>query len=386
VLQDLARWAEARDVVDGALAADPTAAVLWIRKAIAQAALGDLLGARASFEACLAANPSSLGCRLRAVEISQYRGECERYEREARALVADAPENPTSYRELAEALASRGRSPEAIEELLRQSGVRAGATDIPNIQQLMMLRGDFEGSVTAHRQHMDSAPVDSAKLRHLLDASSLFDTYFEMGAREQAATFADTLLKRDEAWSENPRADDVAILLDSRPQALEAMYRAGRITRAEFFTRRDAWAEHWVAAIPPYYRGFVWFSGYAATAETADEAQEALAKLPSFGPIPPFDSRRNVPSETGKVYFLAGRVDEALPYLKAGAGMCDALEVPVRQTVAHYWLGRALEAKGDRAQACEAYAVVLSRWGHAKPGSVHARQARAHAQSLGCAR
>jgi hypothetical protein len=42
-------------------------------------------------------------------------------------------------------------------------------------------------------------------------------------------------------------------------------------------------------------------------------------------------------------------------------------------------LGRAREAKGDTAGACEAYARVLSRWGSAKPRSVTADAARARA-------
>jgi serine/threonine-protein kinase len=47
-------------------------------------------------------------------------------------------------------------------------------------------------------------------------------------------------------------------------------------------------------------------------------------------------------------------------------------------------LGRALEAKGDRAGACAAYASVVRRWGGAKPRSVTAEDAAARASALKC--
>jgi serine/threonine-protein kinase len=51
---------------------------------------------------------------------------------------------------------------------------------------------------------------------------------------------------------------------------------------------------------------------------------------------------------------------------------------------AHLHLGDALASKGDTASACAAYRVVLDRWGSARPRSVTADQARAHAASLRC--
>ena len=39
---------------------------------------------------------------------------------------------------------------------------------------------------------------------------------------------------------------------------------------------------------------------------------------------------------------------------------------------------------GRRNEACAAYAVVLARWGHAKPRSLTAEKASALARALGC--
>ena len=48
-------------------------------------------------------------------------------------------------------------------------------------------------------------------------------------------------------------------------------------------------------------------------------------------------------------------------------------------------LGRALERTGQREAACASYRRVLDRWGHAKPRSVTADDARARLARLGCA-
>ena len=47
-------------------------------------------------------------------------------------------------------------------------------------------------------------------------------------------------------------------------------------------------------------------------------------------------------------------------------------------------IGLALEQKGDKEGACAAYASVLDRLGNAKPRSVTAEKAKAHAKALGC--
>jgi hypothetical protein len=49
------------------------------------------------------------------------------------------------------------------------------------------------------------------------------------------------------------------------------------------------------------------------------------------------------------------------------------------------YLGELDEQAGDKPSACANCAKVLERWGHAKPRSVTADEARAHATRLGCA-
>ena len=85
----------------------------------------------------------------------------------------------------------------------------------------------------------------------------------------------------------------------------------------------------------------------------------------------------------GKVYLLADRPEEALPYLKRAAARCDALGNPIQHTLSAYRLGRAHEARGEKAAACSAYAIVLGRWSRSK-ASVTAKAAAERARVLGC--
>jgi serine/threonine-protein kinase len=125
---------------------------------------------------------------------------------------------------------------------------------------------------------------------------------------------------------------------------------------------------------------FRWVQLYAGFAETQDEAKEALSKLPDFLPLPP--ASRHTPAfdaEIGKTYALAGGPgddDKALPPLQAVTKACIALGHPILQTRSYYFIGLALEHKGDLDGAKKAYQVIVDRWGNAKPKSRTAEEAK----------
>jgi Flp pilus assembly protein TadD len=89
-------------------------------------------------------------------------------------------------------------------------------------------------------------------------------------------------------------------------------------------------------------------------------------------------------AEIGRTYLLAGQAGEAIAHLRTAVAECDLFDAPVQHVRAARDLGRALEKKGDTAGACEAYGKVLAQWGHAKPRSVTADEARARVKALGC--
>lgn len=128
--------------------------------------------------------------------------------------------------------------------------------------------------------------------------------------------------------------------------------------------------------------GALWASAYARASETRDEALAALAKLDSLRIVLPPTLRSY---DISRVLFLAGRGQEARPGLERLAKRCsDRLLNPRNWLRSHLYLGELDEQAGNKTSACAHYAKVLERWGHAKPKSVTADEARAHATKLGC--
>ena len=134
----------------------------------------------------------------------------------------------------------------------------------------------------------------------------------------------------------------------------------------------------------PLYAPYVWLHGYAAVADTSDDAAHALEALTRFGKAPSYTPSTLGDAFEGTTYLLAGHTDQALPLLRRAARSCLALESPIEHTLVHAALGQALAAAGDREGACAARRVVLSRWGSAKPRSVTAERVAALTRSLGC--
>ena len=101
-------------------------------------------------------------------------------------------------------------------------------------------------------------------------------------------------------------------------------------------------------------------------------------------PVPPHPTDLTAAEATGRVYLLAGDAEPALPELRVAARVCPVLDGIWQCVRASEELGEALEATGDRAGACAAFARVNAWWGQAKPRSLTADKARKHAKGLGC--
>jgi eukaryotic-like serine/threonine-protein kinase len=110
-----------------------------------------------------------------------------------------------------------------------------------------------------------------------------------------------------------------------------------------------------------------------------------VTAAPAFSGVAP--PERGIPdAEIGRVYLLANLFDDAIPYLRRAVANCEVLQSPFEHTHAALDLGRALERKSDTPGACDAYAKILARWGHAKPRSVTADAARERSKALSCSR
>jgi serine/threonine-protein kinase len=321
----------------------------------------------------------------------QEAGRCVELEAEAKRLIAAHAESDRGYGVLANALASQGGPLIAVEAALQQVFARSPERDrrrseLGGLLRVDLLRGDF---ATARRRAIaldrevalePSAEQHADAIRFMVQACQ------ESGEAQVAADAADDYLRRAEAWLSESRGDDFAAERDVTSILLDALYRAGRIDRPELARRRAAFLERWAKsrASSPSMGRYMWFYAWAAPAQTPEEANEALAQVPRYSPLPVFRPLSLANGAEGRVRFLAGQLDAAIPMLERARATCRALEDPVEHTRIYAVLGEALEQKGDAVGACVAYGVVLQRWGHAKPRSVTAERVRGRVARLRC--
>ncbi len=126
-------------------------------------------------------------------------------------------------------------------------------------------------------------------------------------------------------------------------------------------------------------------------ANTAAEAKEALASGPSLDLA--LTEVRSYTFALARALSVAGRYAEAIPKLTLIARRChgddgfyqpELLPQTLEHVHAHLYLGQALEATGDKTQACREYAVVQTTWRDATPRSVTLEKANERARALGC--
>jgi len=175
---------------------------------------------------------------------------------------------------------------------------------------------------------------------------------------------------------------------DPSIDALVSLYRTGAISRAEFAVARAEWLdrERVRPQVPGRFgmsAGNRWIAAFAGAAVTPQDALDALAVLPSYLPLPPDRLRFVYDDEAiGMTFLMAGRVADALPFLRHAAGSCDAAQYPLQHTWANLELGRALESS-DVGAACAAYKTVIDRWAVAQR-STGGHLARERWTALGC--
>jgi serine/threonine-protein kinase len=374
---------------DRALIDDPSFAIVWWARAIDAEDTGDLDAALVAYGKCVEMSPGAASClRSRSVILAQ-RGSCADVEADARRMVAIEPGGHRAYESLARALCARGRPLETVRQALEQKwallpeSARKRA-ELVDRTHLALLYGDFASAEKLARELDLLVATARSEQEHVEPTMLLVATYAESGDAARAARTADAFRAKRDAWVAMRAYGDTGVH-GALPTLLAIARRAGTLSTASHDAARAAWLHDARAGGSPLWERELWVPAYAAPAETADEANEALAALPPFLPLPPPRELVMTDAAIGKVYALAGRTADALPYLRRGAATCLALDEPVMHTRAHLFLGQALEASGDVAGACAAYGVVIARWGSA-PKSLTADKARARARAIGCGR
>ncbi len=340
--------------------------------------IGSPKDALEAYGKCIQSSAAAAICLEQRILLLRDEGECEAMEQDARAWQNIEPEAPDPSYQLAAALMARGAPIQSVEVALRQSW-RARKEDradneAEDTANVRLAQGDFAGAERA-TMDWDAARPGQEVVLHSGPQQQLAFIAYEEGDVQKAARIADGFLKILPALTPSPVGNDPTIW------TAEYMFRANRISKQDLEDKRKTWLKEREANRTQQENmrlgPFRWAQLYAGFAETLDEAKDALDKQTDFLPLPP-ESRRtsSFDAELGKTYALAGKNDDALPPLRHVTKACIALGQPILQTRSFYFLGMALEGKGDIDGAKKAYQVVIDRWGNAKPKSVTAEAAK----------
>jgi serine/threonine-protein kinase len=257
--------------------------------------------------------------------------------------------------------------------------------------RLAILAGDFAHAASLVKTEsaiVAAVPeLGASYLPHYDLTGHLLEIALETGDdRAMRQVVGDFLAHRD-AWAVEVMMGHA---VDLTMNFARLMFPAGEPPPPAFEAERKAFIDR--ALFAGADRAQIWSYAYASPASTASEAQAALDALADYGPPSPSVGNYNDPfgrlgspeADLGHVYLLAGRLDEAIDHLRRAVATCDVFPSTIDHVRAALNLGRALEQKGDKAGACDAYTRVLAQWGNAKPRSVTADAARKQSKALGC--
>ncbi len=254
---------------------------------------------------------------------------------------------------------------------------------IANLTRMAIFEGDFVAAERSAREYEALVASNRRHSAHGSAASVLAKILDETGRPGEAARTALDFLDRRDAWEPDPSGEDVALAHDATPGLLRAALRGGSLSHEDAVARRESWRRAWGARITPVSRNFLWMYAFARVVDTEEDAREAVAALPAYGPLPPFRPGTRVEVDVARTFLLAGRADDALPLLEHATRMCMVLHFPFDHMRARLLLAETREARGDTAGACRDYQTVVSRWGRANPSSVTAATAAERRRSAG---
>jgi len=400
-------WATTVKEMEAALELEKRAVVLhpsyaddWLMRAWADDRLGRLEKASEDLAQCVKASPGAVNCLMHQINILERQGRCDQAEAQIRQWMARDPASSEPYLELEVVIAAEGASREAIEEVARmrlahmpQGAERAASREIIGLQdraKLAAWEGDFAGAIRLceELERRTVTADDPHTAPHLRAAWLLMDARRETGESAMAADLAERFLRRKVAWIDSPVGD----LMESGPPYFEPVFlgiaaEGGRLSLDAWRTFSRAWEqqekqmnafETWVLR---------WGSAADARIDIADAIQDAPPETAPEDRILPTGVSDHIglfEAYEGRLRLLSGDTARAASLLSVATRSCQALDQPYLNTRAHLWLGMAQEKLGHRREACDAYAVVMRRWGKAVPYSVTESEAAKRSRALGC--
>jgi serine/threonine-protein kinase len=238
---------------------------------------------------------------------------------------------------------------------------------------LSALAGDLGTAARLLAEALDQSPRTQAARGQIV--RDLIEMDEEMGRRDDARRVAQVYRSESAGYTKTEGIDWATFVLHE-------LVVTGAVPREQLDRLHDDRLRA-VDAGPTGNSAEQWATHFGSLATTREDALAAIGALSVYG-TPAFLGYHFNGGLVGRARFLAGDVQGALPDLQRGAREVRALFGPRDLVRARLLLGEALEAKGDRADACEAFEAVLDRWGSANPRSVSADEARKHRAAISC--
>ena len=353
------------------LAVDPSCVPVLSMQARDFSQEGRVDEALALIDRCLHTSAHAAPCLAERAGILDEQGDCRRAEADTRSWLEIAPDSPPAHALLAGLLAGRGEPMEAVREALGDALGSEGIVDIAPQVQLPVFEGDFAEVAHIARGLADRVPTEKPEYVHFVPAVVQVQAYTEAGEASLAGRAAADYLSRRSAWKEPcPYCEACMLGAAARAGELDSGVASRRVAAAF-----DADVANGIAPAE------AWGEVYGYATQTRREAMIAVAKFDELGLELPIASWGGVI----RILFLAGRGEVARPKMEEADRSCtDAFAATSFWVHSELYLGQLDEAAGKRRSACEHYTKVIGRWGHAKPRSVLADEARDHARRLGC--
>ncbi len=361
--------------VDHEIALAPEFAHAYGMKAELLRALGNFPAAIEATETCIQRSPEAARCAEHAMFAVFESGDCERAVREATHAMSVGVKYQTPYIVRAQAALAQGEPFAAAAALLSKatSAEPAKGFHLPRYAiALDILHGDFDNA----RQALEA--VDREQARSPLEQDHAWPAAMEVVIAEEtgdpatAAQLAATFLANRATWtpSAEVRQDPTALFT-------RAAHEDARETARVIDSRLKMWAAT-SADDAIVTTAYLWRQLFAASVDTAEDAEAALARLPSLEL--PHQTADVANEPIGRTFLRAGRTDEAKRWLTSSAHACNVLDAPVLAIRAHLDLGELYEKLGDKSSACAEYTEVVARWAK----SVTTSKARARMTTIGC--
>ncbi|WP_394834544.1 protein kinase [Pendulispora rubella] len=384
---DLARAREATDL-------DPLYADAWQLQGRILAQLGRVEDHLSALDRCIQVAPGAGDCRRDRILILRRRGMCQEAVAESRRWMAGDPGTAMAYRDLAASLTATGAPRETLLEALSmrwkaQPAHEAETMRLHDLVKVAVWAGDFEHALQLAEQLEKHVAGAANAEPHVRAALMQVETLQEIGRGAEAARLAERVMRRKDAWTHGDmntdRHESGAYYYE--PVMLAAQLEGGLLTPAAWAEAIRAWES--TSRMNPFER---WAIVWGSAAGQGIDAKAASHRAPPGDPslFEPFGVAAThvglLEAYEGHLALEAGDHARAVTLLQTAAKSCQGLDQPFANARAHLWLGLAKERTGDAPGACAAYAVVLDRWGAAKPPSISAREATQRSRALGCSR